>query len=361
MSSLKEEDFTDKIKSSKYGQRLYAAHLEALNFDKYLNSDKNVKLALTAFGKSFMHDETVLVFDSDNVADLGPYLKNSSESDPEILIFMLRVRLGQPEHLRSNLAICDELIKQAKSKSELARYYDIKSGCWAFSGKFKEAMGLNQKAYDLTGDIEHVARMASCSWNLRLLKQAFKYWKTFHEKSEWMARSRVDCEYTLANFHLSLHESTDTPNEPQKSTESFVYHMCCALIAEKNHIPFGSAYSITEEVELTMNHFHAVLDEFCFACGKKASMKCSRCNMFYYCSGDCQKLDWKMHSKMCTARPKHMKARVIIAKGEGSSSNQLVNEFHRMQAMETNKIISGMVRDKLPEIRKRLENSITNL
>lgn len=39
-------------------------------------------------------------------------------------------------------------------------------------------------------------------------------------------------------------------------------------------------------------------DDKCF-CNNKANSRCGRCNIQHYCSKECQKLDWKNHSKLC--------------------------------------------------------------
>lgn len=41
----------------------------------------------------------------------------------------------------------------------------------------------------------------------------------------------------------------------------------------------------------------------CGKCGKggKALMKCARCHKVAYCSKDCQRLDWKVHKRTCSA------------------------------------------------------------
>lgn len=37
----------------------------------------------------------------------------------------------------------------------------------------------------------------------------------------------------------------------------------------------------------------------CALCGERGSAWCSRCKSTWYCSKDCQKLDWKEHKKVC--------------------------------------------------------------
>ena len=37
----------------------------------------------------------------------------------------------------------------------------------------------------------------------------------------------------------------------------------------------------------------------CAKCGKKATLKCSRCDRRRYCSAACQKADWSTHKKAC--------------------------------------------------------------
>mmetsp|Transcript_23669 Transcript_23669/g.65707 ORF Transcript_23669/g.65707 Transcript_23669/m.65707 type:complete len:140 (-) Transcript_23669:1046-1465(-) len=39
----------------------------------------------------------------------------------------------------------------------------------------------------------------------------------------------------------------------------------------------------------------------CQACQKEASKKCSRCNLAWYCSVECQKKDWKKHRSVCNS------------------------------------------------------------
>ena len=37
----------------------------------------------------------------------------------------------------------------------------------------------------------------------------------------------------------------------------------------------------------------------CLQCSKPAETKCSRCKVTYYCSRECQKLNWKQHKSYC--------------------------------------------------------------
>jgi len=37
----------------------------------------------------------------------------------------------------------------------------------------------------------------------------------------------------------------------------------------------------------------------CNVCGRKNYFKCSKCKSVYYCSKECQKIDWKCHKKSC--------------------------------------------------------------
>ena len=39
--------------------------------------------------------------------------------------------------------------------------------------------------------------------------------------------------------------------------------------------------------------------QFCDVCSKSATLKCGRCGITWYCSQDCQKLQWKEHKKGC--------------------------------------------------------------
>jgi hypothetical protein len=38
---------------------------------------------------------------------------------------------------------------------------------------------------------------------------------------------------------------------------------------------------------------------FCGTCSKYATLKCKKCESVYYCSKDCQKLNWKEHKILC--------------------------------------------------------------
>ena len=51
------------------------------------------------------------------------------------------------------------------------------------------------------------------------------------------------------------------------------------------------------------------IGKLCATCGKDKSLKrCSRCNMVYYCSEECQKSDHPKHMTMCNAAKKQAKA-----------------------------------------------------
>jgi len=41
------------------------------------------------------------------------------------------------------------------------------------------------------------------------------------------------------------------------------------------------------------------LNEICKVCGKKSTLRCSRCQLVYYCCGQHQKEHWKVHKKEC--------------------------------------------------------------
>jgi hypothetical protein len=41
------------------------------------------------------------------------------------------------------------------------------------------------------------------------------------------------------------------------------------------------------------------LKNFCSICSKEAELKCSNCKQCYYCSRNCQKVDWKTHKIFC--------------------------------------------------------------
>jgi len=38
---------------------------------------------------------------------------------------------------------------------------------------------------------------------------------------------------------------------------------------------------------------------FCGSCSKFATQKCEKCESVYYCSKECQKLNWKEHKQLC--------------------------------------------------------------
>ena len=38
---------------------------------------------------------------------------------------------------------------------------------------------------------------------------------------------------------------------------------------------------------------------FCGSCSKFATKKCEKCESVYYCSTECQKLNWKEHKNLC--------------------------------------------------------------
>src|SRR6266536_2388050 len=37
----------------------------------------------------------------------------------------------------------------------------------------------------------------------------------------------------------------------------------------------------------------------CYVCQKPTNTRCSKCHQTYYCSKECQKIDWKEHKKSC--------------------------------------------------------------
>jgi len=39
----------------------------------------------------------------------------------------------------------------------------------------------------------------------------------------------------------------------------------------------------------------------CQVCGKESIKKCSRCNLAWYCSPDCQRKHWKEHKPVCNS------------------------------------------------------------
>ncbi|XP_042608739.1 deformed epidermal autoregulatory factor 1 homolog [Cyprinus carpio] len=60
---------------------------------------------------------------------------------------------------------------------------------------------------------------------------------------------------------------------------------------------FQSQLSLSEEPEGKINQI--IIKHTCVNCGREASSECAGCHKVHYCSGFCQRKDWKEHQLSC--------------------------------------------------------------
>ncbi|XP_056307511.1 deformed epidermal autoregulatory factor 1 homolog [Danio aesculapii] len=74
-----------------------------------------------------------------------------------------------------------------------------------------------------------------------------------------------------------------------------------AISLEKNSSgrkeSFQSPFSLTEEPEGKITEI--IIKHTCVNCGREASSECTGCHKVHYCSGFCQRKDWKEHQLNC--------------------------------------------------------------
>ena len=71
----------------------------------------------------------------------------------------------------------------------------------------------------------------------------------------------------------------------------------------------------------------------CQQCGKVTAKTCARCRSAWFCSGECQKLAWKKHKKVCKEpkqEPKQVGVEVgVVLKGGGSQEEKKMRVLYR--------------------------------
>lgn len=77
-------------------------------------------------------------------------------------------------------------------------------------------------------------------------------------------------------------------------TKTYTFALVCFVHPSElleDHLALAFNYIISAHVILLKNH--------CFVCKKTNSKLCSRCNLVFYCSRECQLIDRSVHKEIC--------------------------------------------------------------
>lgn len=117
-------------------------------------------------------------------------------------------------------------------------------------------------------------------------------------------RSRfvVDGIDGVESYEMSVREQLDNILEEGSVMETArLFNHPCSGDREVKPLPPGQKFFQVSEKK--PDHDSGAIDisfiRKCFICGKANSKKCGRCGLKYYCSKECQKLDWKHHKPYC--------------------------------------------------------------
>ena len=94
--------------------------------------------------------------------------------------------------------------------------------------------------------------------------------------------------YLYKYNNKELYTMSDQTIEYNNFQENIVYENKDLLTSEEKNVQKEDNKTRVFEIE-----------DKCKICGKVAHNKCSKCKSAFYCSKDCQTLDWKKHKKMC--------------------------------------------------------------
>ena len=64
----------------------------------------------------------------------------------------------------------------------------------------------------------------------------------------------------------------------------------------------------------------------CVVCNKSALLVCGKCKAVYYCTGDCQRADWKQHKHTCDKTIK-LKLYIAIKNNDLSIVSDILNTY----------------------------------
>mmetsp|Transcript_36120 Transcript_36120/g.34177 ORF Transcript_36120/g.34177 Transcript_36120/m.34177 type:complete len:113 (+) Transcript_36120:45-383(+) len=88
--------------------------------------------------------------------------------------------------------------------------------------------------------------------------------------------------------------------------------------------------------------------------GIKATNLCSRCLTNYYCSIECQRLDWKIHKKLCNISSNQKSSAITISKKVGKESRSFVGKSRgELLALYKSYIVKA---NNSSDVKKRMKN-----
>eukprot|EP01080_Neovahlkampfia_damariscottae_P003897 gene3897-7110_t len=327
----KEEDFTEEVKATAYGRELYQAF-------------KHNQQSLDSFCEAFLINDIMSSIQPEEFKTLSDFVqKNSSNTDFYVIVFVFRMAIGNPAMMKQTLGYFDFLVAQ-------------KTAFTLHLLKLKASYSLNLYA-EIGSKDDVLSEFGMAYMQIRDYKKSFKYLTDYVNKSEWCEKSRVNAHYKLAYHYLCFEEDCDSPKNPEKNCESFIFHMRCGMIAENYQLPVSNPFnSSTDQIaSFCFNQYLLQSENICNFCGKKSKTKCSICYCAWYCSEECQKEDWKTHKLMCISHEKPMKMTSVIEKGECKS------EFQRLMQLETNKTVQQLSIKCIPKLKLRFEKILETI
>jgi hypothetical protein len=351
----KEEDFTDAIKATSYGKELYDCFTLTQQCKTFLKQ-KSYRKALESFCEAFLINDFMSSISEQEFEQLNEFVqKTSSDNDIYIIIFVIRMAAGNPMIMKQILGYFDLLVKQGTKYT--LQLLKLKAAYCAILRDWKTCIqSLN--LYSQLNSIDFVLDELGMSYmQIKDYKKSFMYLTEYVNKSEWTDRSRVNAHYKLAYHYLSFEEFCDSPKNPEKNCESFIFHMRCAMIAENYQLPISNPFKV-ESDEIATFCYHQYLfqlENVCNGCGKSAKTRCSICNYCWYCSDECQKEDWKIHKLMCVKHQKPVKMIDVIKNGNSKS------EYQRLMMIESSKIVKEMTIKCLPTLKLRFEKILETI
>lgn len=94
------------------------------------------------------------------------------------------------------------------------------------------------------------------------------------------------------------------------------------------------------------------LGRICAGCGKDATLRCSRCKKYYYCTRSCQRSHWSVHKRPCEG------ARILNLDTENPLKAAMVDFFANKSSGQ--EIAAGMLTDPDYQRRKaQLDDTLT--